>query len=153
MKSEWPPHVTVATLVCRTAAQGLEYLFVKEHTEAGVRLNQPAGHWEAGETLLEAAQRETLEETGWEINITGFVSAATYLAPNGVTYLRFTYLAEPLRRRMDAVLDPEIIEPLWLTRAQLEARRPEWRSPLVADVIDQFNSLGSHPLELVTLGR
>ena len=54
------PVVTVAAIVVRDG----EFLFVEEETRAGVRLNQPAGHLEAGETLIAAAMRETLEETG-----------------------------------------------------------------------------------------
>ena len=146
----WSPHVTVATLVERDGT----FLFVREHTPQGERINQPAGHWEQGETLLEAACRETLEETGWHIKLTGFVSVASYLAPaNNTTYLRFPFVGQPVRYSENPVLDPEIIEPLWLTRAELEDWRAHWRSPLVADVLDQYLKRGSQPLELVSLHR
>ena len=45
---QWKPNATVAAVVERDG----EFLLVEEHTEAGVRLNQPAGHWEHGESIL-----------------------------------------------------------------------------------------------------
>lgn len=150
MSQLWTPHVTVATIVEKNS----EYLFVREHTDQGERINQPAGHWEAGETLLQAACRETLEETGWHVRLTGFVGVATYLAPaNGVTYLRFTFVAKPEHWDPAAELDREIIEPLWLDRDALVQVRPSWRSPLVGEVLDQYLTHGCQPLELVSLHR
>ena len=66
--TDWPPHVTVATVVERDS----RYLMVEEqdHISEGLVFNQPAGHVDPGETLREAALRETLEETGWEVELT-----------------------------------------------------------------------------------
>ncbi|MBB3168304.1 NUDIX domain-containing protein [Simiduia aestuariiviva] len=149
MTAVWSPRVTVATLVERNSS----FLFVREHTEQGVRINQPAGHWEANESLLDAAKRETLEETGWDVTLTGFVSAATFAAPDGNAYLRFTFVASPMGKRANVSLDPEILEVLWLTRGELELLKDQWRSPLVGEVLDQYLSMGAQPLELVSLGR
>src|SRR6185369_5558202 len=63
------PVTTVATIVIRDGA----FLMVEEETRAGVRLNQPAGHLEAGESLVEAAMRETLEESGYHVTPTALV--------------------------------------------------------------------------------
>ncbi|UTA49589.1 NUDIX domain-containing protein [Simiduia sp. 21SJ11W-1] len=153
MSSAFAPHVTVATIVCRVVDGATEFLCVKEHTPQGIRINQPAGHWEPGESLVEAAVRETREETGWAVEITGFVSVTSLLAANGETYLRFTFAAKALGPIEGALLDPEIIEPLWLTQAQLDRQKSLWRSPLVGDVIAQYQRLGEQPLELVTHGR
>ena len=62
----WTPHATVAALIERDGC----YLMVREHTRHGIRINQPAGHWEAGETLLDAVRREVLEESGYEFTPT-----------------------------------------------------------------------------------
>lgn len=146
----WPPHITVACVVEREG----RYLLVREHTDQGLRLNQPAGHLEPGETLLQAAVRECLEETGWAIELTGFVGLATYLAPaNGVTYLRVSFAARALQPVPGTQLDDGIVEAIWLSRAELEVLRDQWRSPLVGEVIDQYHNRGAAPLELVALHR
>ena len=84
----WAPHVTVATVVFRQEAGDSDgkYLLVFEKSEGQMVYNQPAGHLEAGETLAEAAIRETVEETGWKIKPTGLLNITLYTSPrNGVT--------------------------------------------------------------------
>lgn len=145
----WPPHVTVATLVERDG----KFLFVYEQTDQGPRINQPAGHLEPGETLAEAALRETLEETRWQVALTGFLGVSSYLAPNGVLYVRSTYVARPIAEHPERPLDKGIIEPLWLTPTELQERRELWRSPLVGDMLDLYCRVGAAPLELGSLHR
>ncbi|BFM11718.1 NUDIX hydrolase [Simiduia litorea] len=150
MVDYWTPHVTVAVIVERSG----KYLFVRENTDQGVRLNQPAGHVEQGETLAQAACRETLEETGYQVSLNGFVSLTSYTAAsNGTTYFRATFSANDAKQIPNATLDPEIIEPVWLSREELEQQRRIWRSPLVGDVIDQYIKHGTQSLELGTLHR
>ncbi|SDR88819.1 NUDIX hydrolase [Pseudomonas oryzae] len=140
------PHVTVATVV---EDQG-RFLLVEEHAEGRVVLNQPAGHLEADESLPQAALRETLEETGWEVELTGVTGIYLYTAPtNGVTYQRVCFAARPLRHRPELQLDDGIIGPRWLTRAELEERREQWRSALVPRCIDDYLAGGCYPLELI----
>ena len=150
MADYWAPHVTVAVIVERNG----KYLFVRENTDQGIRLNQPAGHVEQGETLAQAAYRETLEETGYKVTLSGFVSLSSYTAANnGTTYFRATFSAKDAKQLPNATLDPEIIEPVWLSREELEQQRLIWRSPLVGDVIDQCIKHGTQSLELGTLHR
>ncbi len=94
LPAEWPPHVTVAVVV----EQDGRYLMVEEKDEmvAGLVFNQPAGHLDPGEGLLEAALRETLEETGWEVELTGVVGISLATAPNGITYYRTSFAARPV---------------------------------------------------------
>lgn len=140
------PHVTVATIV---EDQG-RFLLVEEHAEGRVVLNQPAGHLEANESLLEAALRETLEETGWEVELTGITGLYLYTAPsNGVTYQRVCFAARPLRHRPELPLDQGIIGPRWLTREELEQQRTQWRSHLVARCIDDYLQGDHCPLTLI----
>jgi len=140
------PHVTVATVV---EDQG-RFLLVEEHAEGRVVLNQPAGHLEADESLLEAALRETLEETGWDVELTGVTGIYLYTAPaNGVTYQRVCFAARPLRQRPELALDEGIIAPRWLSREELEARREQWRSPLIGRCIDDYLAGACYPLELI----
>ncbi|HUH38291.1 MAG TPA: NUDIX hydrolase [Spongiibacteraceae bacterium] len=144
---EWYPHVTVATVIERDS----RFLLVEEVAEGGrVVINQPAGHLDPDETLPAAALRETLEETGWDVQLEGVVGIALYTAPaNGVTYLRTTFWGRALAERADAQLDTGILRALWLTRDELQALRGQWRSPLVGQVVDQYLNGQRYPLSIL----
>ncbi|UXY55324.1 NUDIX hydrolase [Pseudomonas tohonis] len=140
------PHVTVATLV---EDQG-RFLMVEEISDGRAVLNQPAGHLEADESLIQAALRETLEETGWEVELTAVTGIYLYTAPsNGVTYQRVCFAARPLRHRPEHELDTGIIGPRWLTRDELLAHREQWRSPLIIRCIDDYLAGERFPLSLI----
>ncbi len=146
---EWPPHITVACIVEREG----EYLIVEERdkTSGEMVFNQPAGHVESGESLTQAARRETLEETGWHIELTGVVDIALYCAPtNGVTYYRTTFLARALYNAKDAVLDPDIHAVHWFDYDAIIARSARLRSPLVKTVIDKKRQGICYPLDLIS---
>ncbi|MCO7569267.1 NUDIX hydrolase [Pseudomonas protegens] len=143
---EWQPHITVATIV---EDQG-RFLFVEEYSGEQAVLNQPAGHLDANESLLQAAIRETLEETGWDVELTGVVGIYLYTAPsNGVTYQRVCFAAKPLRHHPDYQLDDGIIGPRWLTRAQLLEQRANWRSELILQCLDDYLDGQLHSLALI----
>lgn len=147
----WQPDVTVASVVL----DGGRVLVVEERVAGRLVLNQPAGHLEPDEPLIEAAIRETLEETGWDIRPTAFIGAYQWKAPSvsggGVErqYLRFAFLAEPLAFDPARELDEGIVRTLWLTPAELAAQADRHRSPLVARVLRDALSGQRHPLELV----
>ena len=94
----WTPNITVATIVEKnTTEDERTFLFVEEHKAGKNVFNQPAGHVEIGENILEAAIRETLEETQWQVELTHLVGTYIYTAPsNGITYLRFCFSAKPV---------------------------------------------------------
>ena len=141
----WHAHVTVATVVERDG----RFLMVQERAEGRTVINQPAGHLDEGESLVEAAVRETREETGWEVELQGLIGASLYKAANGVTYYRTSFYAEAIAEIADAELDSEIIQPLWLSRAELHARSAELRSELVLATIDQYLAGHRYPLSLI----
>lgn len=142
----WNPHVTVATVVARSD----HFLFVEEHSHRGAVINQPAGHWEEQETLIEAATRETLEETGWHIAISRLCGIYQWRQPNnGETFLRFCFAGDCLQQDPTAELDPAIIAVHWLSREQLLQRQPDWRSPMVLRCIDDYLSNNHYPLDLL----
>lgn len=140
------PHVTVATIV---EDQG-RFLLVEELAGGRAVFNQPAGHLEADESLMQAALRETLEETGWDVELTGVTGIYLYTAPsNGVTYQRVCFSAKALRRHPERQLDEGIIGPRWLSRDELAAQPERWRSELVLRCIDDYLEGPEFPLALI----
>lgn len=143
--SDFAPHVTVATIIPNE--DNTKFLFVEEIDYTGKQvLNQPAGHLEANESLIEAAVRETLEETGWNVEITGFMGIALFPAPNGITYVRNTFVAKPINQIKDAVLDDGIIGAVWLSEDELLARKEDWRSELTYNSLKRYLSGPTFPL-------
>jgi 8-oxo-dGTP pyrophosphatase MutT (NUDIX family) len=139
-------HVTVAAVVARDG----RFLFVEESIGGRTVLNQPAGHWEAGESLLEAVVRETLEETAWDVEPTALLGVYEFEPPElSYGFLRFAYLARPLRHHADRPLDPGIARALWLTPDELRREHGRHRSPMVQRCIDDALAGRQHPLSLI----
>src|SRR5690554_6501400 len=130
------PHITVATVIEKDG----RFLFVKEHAEERVVLNQPAGHLEMDESLIQVAIRETLEETGWDVEIAHLVGIYLYKAPNNTTYQRVCFAGRALQQRKNHPLSEEIISPVWLSREELLEQRELWRSPLLLRSLDDYIS-------------
>jgi 8-oxo-dGTP pyrophosphatase MutT (NUDIX family) len=136
----WQPDVTVATVVVRDGC----FLMVEEDVRGELVLNQPAGHLEPDETLIEAARRETLEETGWDVEPTAFIGAYQWKTPGGADgnggrhYLRMAFVAELGRHHPDRPLD--------VTPGELLAEQARHRSPLVWRTISDFLAGRRFPL-------
>jgi 8-oxo-dGTP pyrophosphatase MutT (NUDIX family) len=149
MKQErWTPHVTVAAVVERDG----RFLVVEEETADGLRINQPAGHLEPGETLVEAAMRETLEETAHAFAPEALVGAyMTYIEQpgGGATYLRFTFCGTSGAHDAARKLDAGIVRALWLTADELRACRARHRTPLVLRSLEDYLAGRRFPLDFV----
>ncbi len=145
--NSWPPHVTVAVVI---EDKG-RYLMVEERDKlaGGLVFNQPAGHLEPGEGLLQAALRETREETGWEVELTAIIGASLATAPNGITYFRNSFAARPLRQIQGAVLDADIEGIHWLTYEEILGNSARMRSPLVLPTIEQYRKGHHYPLDFI----
>lgn len=146
----WGPSVTVAAVI---EQQG-RYLLVEEHTPEGLRLNNPAGHLDAGESLLQAVVRETLEETAHPLTPTALLGVylARFVRPatdEEVTYLRFAFCGTVADALPDRALDTGIVRTLWLTPQELQAQAARHRSPLVMQCIADHQAGRRHPLELL----
>lgn len=141
----WHPHVTVASVVAHDG----RLLLVEERIDGRLVLNQPAGHLETGETLAEAAVRETREETGWEIRLESFIGAYQWTAPGGQHYLRFAFAGQALAHDPARPLDAGIERALWLTPAELRAEAVRHRSPLVWQIVADWLGGRRQPLSLV----
>lgn len=138
-------HLTVATVVEKDG----QFLMVKETKDGRQMINQPAGHVEPGEDILAAALRETYEETGWVVSLTGFLGISTYRAKStGVTYYRLTFSAVPVHFNGDAVIDPDIDVALWMNVAELQSTPELMRSPAVLNCLDDFLAKRIFPMEI-----
>ena len=139
------PHVTVATIV---EDQG-RYLMVEEISSKQVVFNQPAGHLEASESLIEAACRETLEETGWSVKVTGVTGLYLFRGANGVTCQRTCFAAVPVEHHAELELDEGVLRAHWLTLDEIRARQAQLRSPLVLQCLLDYLNKPSYPLDLI----
>lgn len=141
----WLAHSSVATIVEK---DGL-FLMVEEADAGRTVFNQPAGHLEEHESLFEAALRETLEETGWEVELTDFLGLYHYPAPNGVTYIRHCFVARPVAHDSRRPLDAGIIATHWLDAGTILAPGFKARSPIVGRVLRDYLSGNRYPLSLI----
>jgi 8-oxo-dGTP pyrophosphatase MutT (NUDIX family) len=150
MSKRWKPNVTVAAIIEHDG----RFLLVEEQTPEGLRLNNPAGHLDPGESPQQGAVREALEETTRVFSPDRLVGVymARFTRPSrreDVTYLRFAFGGrcgepDPARR-----LDTGIVRTLWMTLDEVRASRARHRSALVLRCIEDFAAGRSHPLDLI----
>ena len=143
----WKPHATVAAICERDG----RYLLVRESVAGDVVYNQPAGHLEPGETLLEAVIRETLEETRYAFEPLALQGIYRFrpAADSVMTYLRFLFRGE-VGERVAGALDPDIIAAEWLSYEQIVACRDQHRSPMVLQCIDDYRSGPGFSLDVIS---
>jgi len=147
MSEIWKPNVTVAALIEREG----KFLLVEEETDEGIRFNQPAGHLDEGESLLNAVARETLEESAHHFAPKFLVGVYQWPRPKrDVTYLRFAFGGEVLGEEVGRVLDQGILRALWLTPQEIAACREQHRSPLVMRCVEDYLAGKRYGLELIT---
>jgi 8-oxo-dGTP pyrophosphatase MutT (NUDIX family) len=145
--SIWRPSVTVAAVIEHDG----RFLLVRERIDGRLVLNQPAGHLDPGESLVDACGREVLEETAHRFQPTGLVGIYRWhYAPKDVTFLRFCFLGKLEGEDASRALDNEIVELEWLTPEELKHRRAEHRSPLVEKCVDDFLAGRNFPLEVLS---
>lgn len=139
MDHRWRPSVTVAAIIEKNG----RFLLVEEETSHGLRLNNPAGHLDPGESPAQGCAREALEETTWEfrptqllgVYISRFVKAAT---GEDVTYLRFAFTGELGQPVPGRALDTGIVRTLWMTAGEIRANAHRLRSPLVLKCLEDY---------------
>lgn len=137
MTIRWKPSVTVAAIIERYG----RYLLIEEHTPEGLRLNNPAGHLDPGESPEQGVAREALEETAHAFRPNALVGI--YLSRfqrestgEDVTYLRFAYGGELGEQEAGRALDEGIVRTLWMTPEEIRASADRHRSPLVLRCIE-----------------
>lgn len=137
------PRVTVASIVERDG----RFLLVEEQVGGRLVLNQPAGHLDAGESLIEAAARETLEETGFHVEPWALVGVYQ-LDQRQRHFVRFAFAARVTGHEPERELDVGIVRALWLEREQIAAC-DNLRSSLVLRAVDDYLSGQRAPLALL----
>ncbi len=146
----WKPNVTVAALMERDG----RFLLVEEETDEGILFNQPAGHLDAGESLVEACAREALEETAHAFTPTELVGIYQWPRPKreierDITYLRFAFAGKVGARETARQLDAGILRAVWMTVEEIEACADRHRSPLVLECMRDYLAGRRFPLDAI----
>ena len=148
MSTRWKPSVTVAAVI----EQDGRFLLVEEETREGLKLNNPAGHLDPGESLPHACAREVLEETAFTFEPTHLVGV--YLSRvrkpgDDFTYLRFAFCGRLGAHDPARQLDEGIVRTLWMTPDQIRASQARHRSPLLLRCVEDYLAGTRHPMDLV----
>ena len=157
MNNRWKPSVTVAAVISKQVDGIQKFLLVEEQTRDGLKLNNPAGHLDPGESLVQGCARETLEETAFYFTPTALVgvymSRFEQVQSDGVldiTYLRFAFCGELGVHVEGQALDVGIVRTLWLTADEIRASHDRHRSPLLVRCMEDYLAGQRYPLDLVT---
>jgi len=154
MSERWKPSTTVAAII----EQDGKFLLVEEHTPEGLRLNNPAGHLDEGESLVHGCAREALEETMYLFDPTDLVgvymarfqrAASTVQQAEDITYLRFAFAGTLGRLQAGRNLDTGIVRTLWLSPDEMRASAARHRSPLVLQCMEDYLRGQRFPLALI----
>ncbi|OYU44044.1 MAG: NUDIX hydrolase [Burkholderiales bacterium PBB4] len=148
----WKPSVTVAAIIEK---QG-RFLLVEEHTPEGLRLNNPAGHLDPGESPAQGCARETLEETAHTFTPTALVGVylsrfqrGTGATAEDITYLRFAFCGTVGEAEPGRALDTGIVRTLWLSADEIRQSTARHRSPLLLQCLEDYLAGRRYPLDLV----
>ena len=142
----WKPNVTVAAGVEREQ----KFLLVEENADNHIVFNQPAGHLEKNESLIDAVKREVLEETAWEFIPQAIVGV--YMYPNqhsDITYLRICFSGTCENHHPEQALDEGIIQAVWLSKEEIRENNDKMRSQMVPQCINDYLSGKNYPLDLI----
>lgn len=144
----WTPFVTVAAVVERDS----KFLMVEERIDGQLCYNQPAGHWEDGESLLQAVQREVLEETAWQFQPETLLGVYRWQHSAGKTFLRFAFIGDVKNHQPDLALDAGIERAVWMSLEEIENCAQQHRSPQVLHCVRDYLRGQRFPLEcLITV--
>jgi NADH pyrophosphatase NudC (nudix superfamily) len=142
----WKPNVVVAAIV----EQDGKFLLVEEKAEGKLVLNQPAGHLDEGESLLNAVARETLEETAWHFEPQALLGVYRWPHPTkNITYLRFAFIGQVTRHEPERRLDKGIVRAVWMTAEEIRAEKARHRSPQVERCLNDYLAGQRFSLELL----
>jgi ADP-ribose pyrophosphatase YjhB (NUDIX family) len=140
------PRVTVAAVIER----GAQFLLVEEQDGGRTVFNQPAGHLELNESLVEGCRREVLEETAWQFEPRALVGIYRWSKPaSDIAYVRFAFCGETGAHESGRKLDAGIVRAVWLTPEEIRATRERHRSALVLRCVEDYLAGRRYPLDLL----
>jgi 8-oxo-dGTP pyrophosphatase MutT (NUDIX family) len=143
----WKPNTTVAAII---EQQG-KFLLVEEETADGIRLNQPAGHVENGETLVDAVIRETNEEAAYDFLPEQLLGVYHWRHPQkDITYLRFAFIGKAGHHKPEQKLDKGVLRALWMSPDEIRASQAMHRSPQVLICVEHYLAGQRFPLSVIT---
>ena len=153
--ARFKPGVTVGAIIEKDG----KFLLVEEHTSQGLRLNNPAGHIEPAEDLLQGCTREVLEETAFDFVPTALLGVYLSSYPQHDAalhgdlrsrphYLRLAFVGELGAFHPERALDAGIVRTVWLTADEIR-QAPNLRSPTVLQCLEDYLSGQRHPLALL----
>jgi 8-oxo-dGTP pyrophosphatase MutT (NUDIX family) len=139
----WRPDLAAAAIIQRND----RFLIVEERIRGKLLLNQPAGHVDDGESIVDAVVRETLEETAWHFVPRALLGIYLWRNPqSGQSILRVAITGEVTSHEPGRQLDEPVVAAHWMERAALVAQAHRLRSPLVMRCIDDFLAGHRHDL-------
>ncbi|WP_455379782.1 NUDIX hydrolase [Acidihalobacter prosperus] len=139
------PHVTVAAIV----ENGGHFLMVRENIEGQICYNQPAGHLEASESLVDAVIRETLEETAWVFHPQALIGIYRWMHPSGATYLRAAFAGDVSDHDNNRELDTGIEAAEWFKPQEIISFGKQLRTPLVLRCLEDYQAGKRYSLDLI----
>jgi 8-oxo-dGTP pyrophosphatase MutT (NUDIX family) len=150
MPNRWKPNVTVAAVIERDG----RFLLVEEETTDGLKLNNPAGHLDPGESPITACAREVLEETAFDfepLHIIGVYLNRFTKTRTGddITYLRFAFAGNLGTHHAWRALDEGIVRTVWMTAEEIRACPERHRSPLLLQCLADYLAGQRYPVSLV----
>ena len=150
MDTRWKPNLTVAAIIEKEG----RYLLIEEHTPEGLRLNNPAGHLDPGESPAEGCAREALEETAHPFTPTALVGIylSRFQRPatgEDITYVRMAFCGDIGELQAHLKLDLGIVRTLWMTPDEVRASSDRHRSPLVLRCIEDHLAGQRFPLAVI----
>jgi ADP-ribose pyrophosphatase YjhB (NUDIX family) len=150
MDQRWKPSVTVAAIIERDG----RFLLVEEETAEGIKLNNPAGHLEPGESPAEGCAREALEETAHAFQPTELLGIylSRFRRPGtgeDITYLRLAFRGDLGAHDPQRALDTGIVRILWMTPEEIRASAQHHRNPLVLRCVEDYLAGVRYPLSLI----
>lgn len=143
------PHVTVAAIIERDG----KFLLVEENTSAGLKLNMPAGHLEAGESLAQAVMREVLEETAYHFEPEALVGIYLASSPDKdgalTAWLRFTFMGRIKGEQLDQPLDDGIVRTVWMSTDEVLASAQHHRSAMIVASVRDYLAGQRHSMDVL----